>query len=446
MKKKYLLVLLPAALVLTSCGIKPAAKNEAFLEDTLAHEEIFGKVSECFAPKRAYNPNAGTLRFDGDLNPGLDPDITNEPPTIGVQSVYDSANNKVSFRFVAAVHFNDADAREASNAVWTRCVSKTDCSSYPLDDATPAPACNTAYLALSNGGTPYSIGDYNDDHNGTGYTHFVVYTLRNIDLSKYSGSSYYVSAYLSMSGAVGNVSSKAVAIRFDRQKQYAYDHNLGTGFIEGTFGGNPAIIEKTAVNNDSNAASFLEQSISKGDTFVVKAFDGTKLKIRNTSNFTGENNHSGYYFADDSGNMKANFKGTYNIYLNSSHEIYISANDVKRPLYAKPTNVGGLDSWWGKDGRWTALYAYNEDVTPKREAWFVLTADGDYLKTTEEVDSSLYNKAIFVEMKSGTSTPSWDNKNDTNETGNKAISLTFEDCAYLKDNGSGGKYFDWGSR
>ena len=447
MKKKFLLAIIPALLAMSSCTYMQSAtavKGNDFLEDCLAHDELFGNAELQVAEPETQREKQ-PLRAS---NPGFDPEESFQHPSIGVQTFYDDVNNKVSFRFVAVVHFDNAEALGASSAVWTRCVSKTDCSSYPLNDTTPAPEVTKAYTSLNNNGSIYSITDYNNDHRNeydqpAGYTHFVVYTLRDIDLSKYAGSDYYVSAYVTMSGAFES-SSKAIAIRFDRLKKYSYVQNVGTGYIEGTFSGTPAIIEKTAVNNDSNAASFLNHKISKDDTFVIKAFDGTKLKIRNALNFTGDGNNSGDFFADDNGEIKATYTGTYSLYLNSSHQIYTSAtkvvNDAK--LYVD------VDVYWWH-GAWTAVYAYTGDLDDDNGQWFELNTpnSGDDFTTSTKnnfyTEDVLYtsgydkvavcrinNDVAFASLPASHKNNGWNNI-VYNVTSADIKSNTYEDCVYV---------------
>ena len=92
MKKRFLLGILPALLALSSCTFMESAtvvKGNEFLEDTLAHDELF-------AGQRALQPK----RAIGDIeNPDTDSD-----PAIGIQSIVQ--DGKVSFRFVAAVAFD----------------------------------------------------------------------------------------------------------------------------------------------------------------------------------------------------------------------------------------------------------------------------------------------------------------------------------------------------
>ena len=463
MKKKFLLAVIPALMALSSCTFMESATNvkgNGFLEDCLAHEEIFGEVN---LEERSLQPRRA-------LDPSLNPDVCYEHPTIGVQSFYNSEKNEVSFRFVAAVTMDSESVIANSSAVWTRCVSKTDCSSYPLDEATPAPTINKAYKALSNDGGSYTIDQYNTDHaNGEGpthYTHFIVYTLRNIKLSNYPGSSYYVSAYLTMSGYVTggpeHIYSKAIAIRFDRLKKYTYVHNVGSAFMEGTVNSAAFYRDATTVGSTygDDVASFTGVSLSNSDKVVIKEFDGTKLKIRNVSDFVGNDNHSDYYLTNDNGEMKPKFEGTYNydFYLNSDHQIYVNSQNIVRPIYV---SLNENASWWhdgdaeGEDA-WTAVYAFGASGSH----WYKTSVSGDYLVTSAAINPTVYTTVIVVRMKYSSRNKaeadlSWDDKYH-NQTINMPIKNSdslpdkaenYKDCIYLKDaEEDGNKKAEWGGR
>ena len=117
MKKRVLLALLPAAMILTACaGIAPKENNNLFLEDTLTHEEIFNDVefkSVGFAPRRNLAP------------------VENAEVPIGVQYSAVSAG-KVSMRFVAAIKVDGETPEEKqaalahTTAVWTRALYDED--------------------------------------------------------------------------------------------------------------------------------------------------------------------------------------------------------------------------------------------------------------------------------------------------------------------------------
>ena len=95
MKKKLLLIALPALMTLSACSGALASPKEANLmaEDTLAHEEVFGDVAEAhelrMGPRRA-------VTFDADF------------VKVGYQIKFEengegTADDKISIRFVAAI-------------------------------------------------------------------------------------------------------------------------------------------------------------------------------------------------------------------------------------------------------------------------------------------------------------------------------------------------------
>ena len=106
---------------------------------------------------------------------------------------------------------------------------------------------------MSNDGGAYTIEQFNSEHS-TSFTHFVVYTLRNVSLSTYSDC--YVSAYLNLSGEGGvNTQTKAIAIKIgDLSEKYIYTPSLGTSFIVGSIGGNDEA-KKVALRNILTAFS-----------------------------------------------------------------------------------------------------------------------------------------------------------------------------------------------
>ena len=217
MKKKFLIAIIPALLALSACqgGAQEKVDKNLFLEDTLAHEEIFGDINfSDLMPKASKLGQPGIRKLGSD--PVEHPDLD---PAIGVQSKVESAGY-ISFRFVAAVEFTKENIGP-TNAQWTRTVSKKDGSSYPKD--TGNIECTTAYTSLSSDGDPYTIDDFNEaqDPDST-YTHFVVYTLRNVPVDS---NDYFVSAYLTLSGVGGlSLTSKAVAINASQTESMRRDY------------------------------------------------------------------------------------------------------------------------------------------------------------------------------------------------------------------------------
>ena len=425
MKKKFLLAVLPALLILSACQAGPKANvcEDVFPEDTLAHEEIFGDVAL---------PQPGIRKVENPIvNPG-------DEPTIGVQSKVE--DGKVSFRFIAAVNIDNANL-VSTVAKWKRTVSKPD-GTYPMDTAEYA--CEKVYTSLSSGGSEYTIGAYNTAH-GTSYSHFVVYTLRNITIS--GREKYYVSAYLTLSEGTTS-KTKAIVTSVDETIQRSYDPALGTSFITGEFDGTPDVKYPTFIRDDSedaNKAEFTGISLKKDDTFVINEFYETKLYIKNTAKFTGDNNHSGYYFADESGEMKANYDGSYNLFLTKSDQVYTTGSNVVTDgkLYVD-VNV----SWWDDASAWTSVYAYKGTLgVDSVGKWFALTGTfwGNTFRAPTEEDFFTsanyaigYTHIVVCRLKNGTNLPAdktvWDTSIIHNQYSVSLLTNGYEDCAYLYNN------------
>lgn len=403
--KKALLAIIPALLVLSSCQAGPQVKtnNNIFLEDTLAHEELF-------------NENGfGDFKKDiRKLDPIEHPEVAD--PAIGVQYKVEGSN--VSFRFVAAVTISNAQL-EPTVAKWTRTVSKPDGTDYVKNTAQVE--CQTVYTSLSADGDPYTIQQFNTDHSSN-YTHFVVYTLRNIPVATYGD--YYVSAYLTLSEGA-TLTSKAVAINVERTQQFTYDAEMGVSFLRGTIGGvSNKVVKATTIRTDASQdkATFMDLSLLANDSFVICEFYQTKLYVKNTANFTGDNNDSGNFFTNDNNRMKATYSGKFDLYLNKSDQIYAYADKLVRPLYVK-IQINN----WSDANAWTALYVFGA----AGNKWVGLATDGDYLKSTDDIDSDEYSTAIVVRMNPEYTSGSFDSGKAWNQTGNISIPLTNQDCLYV---------------
>ena len=446
MKRNNLLVLLPAILILSSCQAAPKVNNQnnlkedTFIEDSLAHDEIFGNefVGRKIAPKKL-----------GD-DPVSHPDSDS---AIGVQTLVDNKDNAdpsddtISFRFVAPVAFGEGELGN-TRAVWTRTVSSPDGTSYPMD--TDTYECAEAYTQLREGSGVYTIAQFNEAQEpDTNYTHFVVYTLRNIPLATYAN--YYISAYLTLSGEDGvNQVSKAIVSTVNPAiYQAAYSPLLGNFFITGTFGGTPNRILATSTrtsDEDANKATFEGLSLAKNDKFVINEFYNTKLYVKNVAKFTGENNHSGYYFVDDSDEMKTNFNGSYNLYLTKDDQIYTTASNVVRPLYVSLKDV----SWWTGDGAWTAICVFNNSTSVS--AWYKMSVDGDYLVSSADIDPTVYNQLCVVRMKADSASKEENELSWEDKYYNQTVDLTIphndiKECVYVADSETDGKKnASWGTR
>ena len=426
MKKKVFLAIIPALLVLSSCaGIQSKEKINLFVEDTLAHEEIFGNLKSNLFETRVRKLDDVVEHPDGTA-------------AIGVQSTSESSGH-ISFRFVAPVAFTNENITPTV-AQWTRTVSKRDGSAYPKDTGTVA--STVAYTKITNGGDEYTIGQYNTA-NGTSYTHFVVYTLRNVPVDS---NDYFVSAYLNLSGEGGvSLTTKAIAINAAQTLKYSYTHDLGTAFMDGTFNGTPDVINATSVRTsvgDTNKATFEGLNLKENDSFSIKEFYETKLYTKGSSRLTGKDNPIGYWFGNDSGSIKTNYDGTYNLYLNKSDEIWTAASNVDNDGYLY-VNVNV--SWWGNDSAWTSVYAYRGDLNGEHTGkWFALSGTfwGNTFSThtedkffTSTTYAAGYTTLAVCRLKNGTNLPGdktvWDSSIVHNRYDVALKTNGLEDCAYL---------------
>ncbi len=426
MKSKILLAVLPALLVLSACQASPKAKaNNLFLEDTLAHEEVFGNVK---LEERSLQPK----RLD---DPVEHPEANNF--SIGVQSQSESTGC-ISFRFVAAVRFADTEL-DPTQAIWSRTVSYTDGNVKKALGTFPSA---NAYKKISNGGSAYSIDDYNDAHGLTGnnaYTHFVVYTLRNVPVDS---NDYYVSTYLTLSTKEGqsggkNLTSKAVAINASQTAKFAYDlgDNGGAFFLEGTFTSQHKIIPATKVRDSGNKAEFSDVELGLADSFVVKEFYNLELEVHGPSTFNGEVSNFDLK-TNPNGEIGVNYKGTYNFYLkyeDATNKLFTKASNLKRHYYV---DITSCDWFTGPE-----IYAFGPSV---EATYFALNQIGtSYIyETADEIDPTVYNGLIVMRREAGAGTSSWWNQtvNISFEEDNGAI----KNC--IKFTGAGGdkdKAIEW---
>lgn len=413
MNKKALLVVLPALLVLSACQIGPKSKdNNIFLEDTLAHEELFGGVDFC-------GVNTNIRKVDPVEHPDND-------PTIGIQSQQEEGN-KVSFRFVAAVSIAPENL-ESTVANWTRTVSDKDGNAIKTTTQVPV---TTAYTSLSNAGGAYTIDQFNSDHGNASYTHFVVYTLRNIPNS-YSDA--FVSAFLTLSRqGADDVVSKAIATTVDESRQFAYAPYDGAFFIRGTMNANPVPATRIR-DNDGNKAVFEDVLLDTTDSFVIEEFYNSKLELHGSSIYAGT--VADFDLKNVDGKIGANYKGKYNFYLkyNTDHnELYATGSQLKREYFVDLADVA---NWFtGPE-----LYLFGAGV----EAIFLSLTQitgTNYWRTNVVVDPSVYTGAIVLRRDQSTNTW-WNQTPDISfESDNGAI----KNCIKIYDSkdGEGKQYYSW---
>lgn len=305
MKRKKLVGLLPVLMVLSACGGSTSnyyqKEEDTFLEDTLAHEEIFGESQGQYLQKSVRN-----------LTP-----VDSTTPLIAVQEQeYTSSKdgeNYLAVRYVAAVKL----ASLSTTLEWSGSVYEDDGDLHKSYETLSA---QKVYTTIYDGNSPLTIANFNNAQSPkTDYTHFVTYTIRKIPTDK---TGYYVKASLSIGGVAA---TKIVATSVDLEKQVSFSPSDTGYFLQGTFGGEPDTIPQdgTTKGDDPslNNASFTV-SLEKDDSFVIIGNDtvNSKFIIYDSSSLSGGT--SEFSFTDDNGNIKAKLTEDFILYASKDTNLY----------------------------------------------------------------------------------------------------------------------------
>lgn len=334
MKKIFLLIALPALMVLVGCSnaaVKQSAKinNEnVMLEDNLAHEELFGGSQ--LAPKKIGIP---------DIDPGSDPGWT-KAPKIGVQfkSYNRDAVDYYAVRYVAAI----ADTADMT-VTWSRGVSEKD--SNKIRNMSGGYESSVRYDSLNNNST-----SVNATGEGSGYQKYVVYTMYDIPQAQADS---FIVAYLTLSKAgETSVSSKAVAARIAGGHAFSFAANKSSGyFMAGRIGGNDNVVLDLDAGSGTNKAEKADQSLVANDLFgyflIANENEGylSSFQYYGWDTFKDEQ----YYLERDAGSnlFKVRVSGTYDIYVNKDFKMWVNCDStVNMNLYFKPD-----ETWLGGDSK-----------------------------------------------------------------------------------------------
>ena len=359
MKKKLLLIALPALMVLSSCAnvqkeqpkVEPEQPAIQFEEDTVAHEEIFGEAVEAKQP---------AIRK-------MDVVDTEEDYKIGYQLHYEAGTDKLSIRFIAAIKDN------YQSMVWTRGLANGDGSETialsnkkRIDGTTPL-ASDVVYSNLSNGGADPMIansGVY------AGYTGFIVYSLTNIPYTDNLDS--YLAAYLTLdpntSVADDEIVTPVCAVKIERDSEdlsksaYAFKFPVSTNnyFLSGKIGGSMVNCRLGDANPGANFAKYENLALAEGDYFGSFLFDGSSFKYFGYDTYF---NYSRGYFneaSDNSGFATPYYPGTYNLYLSHDDGRYwhVFTSVVSMPTSTVTLYLKVTDEIWDYDGATFSVYAF----------------------------------------------------------------------------------------
>ena len=409
MKKKLLLTLIPAFMILTACaGAGP--KQEAvqlepeMVEDTLAHEELFGQGGQAVK-----------------LTPYKDPDPSDpslKKPVVGVQYKADG-EGKFAIRYVAAIAALDVEAH------WTRGIcNKNGVQQKTANDKYVDKVVTTAYTAVSADSdsgasytTPAAVGD--------GFNYFVVYTLREVPAEHVDS---YLFAFLTLEKGGNSVSSRAIISKMDGGNSFAYDMNGETNyFIQGTIGGEAN--QQVAIDGELSVGNYAQKedlTLAANDNFGLFKVAPDHFQcfgydqLRRGAPFLPRVAASNY--------IKANAAGVYKLYLTTSNQIHIVVPDAAKDTatyYLKP------NSNWASDSARFAAYFFNNSESISVWADMVDAGNGFY---SVSKPAGNYVNVIFCRMNPGTSDNNFNDGVKWNQTAD--LSMDDDGNTYFINDGS----------
>ena len=383
MKRKSLLILLPALMVLASCNnapkVEPRPELGDIVEDTLAHDEIFGesKISGNLGVKKAYD---GNVDVPEDSSPS-----PSDVPTIGIQTK--TVGDKISIRFVAAIKVLDGNDDGEINGVdlsdtdvsWRRAIFKDDGTVAKVVATKESTKVYTELAAPNDveddgiADNILTIDEFNAAKSGRSYTHFAVYTLLDLPLAY---ADYYINVTVACYNArVGGMPSfsKTLATTIDQATQFSFN---GTGYLGVIKGEDGFYTFNPDVDPNGNHARFLNIYIGKDESFLLinkvddnENHENDKFEVYGYDKVhLGDSGDNTFSQLGSSQFAKAKYDlMSYHIFLSAGvgTDNYIYTNCVKRyyliptatwtdPEYAGDTNyrfavyyrVNGATSWY----------------------------------------------------------------------------------------------------
>lgn len=319
MKKKLLLLALPALMAMSSCTYLQSAtvQNDFFKEEASAKVELFGDEQEAL-PLMAKLPNRSA---ESDL----------AEPIIGVQyrtAYTEGGKSYIALRFVAAIKSLDA------NAEWTRTIYEANGSVH--GEQNKAYPTTQAYTALSGMGETIYPSSY-----GAGYNYFVAYTMYNIPVSEKDD--LYIVANLKLTDTategdpLSPVYSKAMAARIGGGVTVKFDRNQTGYFMAGTIEGTPnSIRNKDAVTSSGDHARFTVP-LAANDSFVIVNNDPGNSRFSICDYSKIEDGGESASFESDNLKIKAKIARIFILYVNSSDRIW---TDIAPELFINGVKTG----------------------------------------------------------------------------------------------------------
>lgn len=402
MNKKVLLFALPIIMALSSCaGASASPKENRMLEDTLAHEEIFGEAQE-----------GGKLGFKA---PNRLASLSASSVKIGYQINYDSVNQEIAIRFVAAI--KDTGVK----AYWHRGFAQAngnigvnlDGWKYKFDefDADHGKESTKYYVSLTDGGEPIKTGATEGTAGYTEFNGFVIYTLKGIPYNTYKDS--YLAAYVTLidpENGENRVSSQAIAVKIERdglvsKNDFSFDPSVTGHFLQGKIGGVGDTLLRATEDTGYYYAHYPDLALDKDDYFGSFYYSPSAFQfcgcnsyfVEGSSVYMEESNVLGEYASPKA-------SGTYSLYVHSNSTP--SENQVFTVSSVSGANqnykVYGFPSFVNSDG--CVVFASVHLAGGDTWVWKSVTLSGT---TGTFVAPNNCSEFLLVRCVSGTTEPNW---------------------------------------
>ena len=400
MKKSILLAVLPALMVISACSAGPKSNNKnVMIEDTLAHEEIFGSIADAEFTPIKLQPNKA-----------LGEGVSLYKPTIGFQRKEnkDNNNNVVSYsiRFVSAMQSGTDSAK------WYRSVHNLNGEVYE-GKGKKAIDVEKVYSALNNGGNPaYATSEKAADESHP-YDCYAVYCLLNIPTTGLTG--YYVDAYLEVkNGSDDPITSTVGSLNiYDTSKTLKYE--LGNSNRDAAAINN-VVVESG--NLDGNKVALYDVELKANDKIKFYWINKDALTYTlNTSPWIGGTLQDDFSLSNSE--LTVLHKGTYKIYLTGGNN--------QNGLYFQKVIYAQFPSWW-IDPNVKGMISDDGGSSSDREMTFIKTLDSGEHVLSAYVDISNRTEVGF--FRRGSSDWNWTGRTQVPEDGKNYCTVTGSDSTF----------------
>ena len=398
MKKRILLALLPAAMALAACsGIQSSPKQaNLMLEDTVAHEEVFGAADE-IGDLRVTRMNPRRIEFAADfIKMGYQIKFDDKDDA-------DASNDVIHIRFVAAIKDSNVQA------YWHRGFAQpnsaegaeTNPSEHPgvwkfkLNDGVVNESLKI-YSTLTDGGTPITAGVEGEY---AAYEGFIIYTLLNIPYETYKDS--YLGAYVEVvdpDDAYNTQKSSFLAVKVEKQTAYTSKNAFavsntyfGKHFLQGTINGEVKTVleDETILDSDNNFASYKDVALLATDSFGSYYLSTEHFQFFGHTGFFSESAAVFDESASLAGYNTPKANGTYSLLLSkgsgTENHVY-TAQDGANHLFTIT-----VPNWLGNDDAVVFV-----QIERSNHEW--IFADVSYTKDTTTATFNVPENIIQFEM------------------------------------------------